>query len=145
MKYLLIAVSDMRSGVEKDLFEQYQKRLTRSLSVVELKQRNCPSSEAADILKYIIADDWVCALDERGQSVTSRELAQRIGDAEQAFKRVVFIIGGADGLTDDISARANFCLSFGKLTWPHLLVRGLLAEQLYRCQQIAVNHPYHRD
>jgi 23S rRNA (pseudouridine1915-N3)-methyltransferase len=145
MKYLLIAVSDMRNGVEKDLFEQYQKRLTRSLSVLELKQRNCPSSEAADILKHVAADDWVCALDEREKSISSRELAQRIGGAEQTFKRVVFIIGGADGLADDIRARANFCLSFGKLTWPHLLVRGLLVEQLYRCQQIAINHPYHRD
>ena len=145
MKYLLIAVADMRSGVEKDLFEQYQKRLTRSLAVVELKQRNFPNSEAVEILKYITQDDWVCALDERGVSITSRELAQRISDAEQTFKRVVFVIGGADGLADDIRRRANFCLSFGKLTWPHLLVRGLLAEQLYRCQQISVNHPYHRD
>ena len=145
MKYLLIAVADMRNGVEKDLFDQYQKRLTRSLSVIELKQRNCPLSEAADILKHITPDDWVCALDERGQSITSRELAQRIGDAEHTFKRLVFIIGGADGLADDVRKRANFCLSFGKLTWPHLLVRGLLAEQLYRCQQISVNHPYHRD
>ncbi|MES2252773.1 MAG: 23S rRNA (pseudouridine(1915)-N(3))-methyltransferase RlmH [Pseudomonadota bacterium] len=145
MKYVLIAVSDMRNGVEKDLFDQYQKRLTRSLTVIELKQRNCPPSEAADILKHITTDDWVCALDERGQSVTSREFAQRIGNAEQTFKRLIFIIGGADGLAPDVRARANFCLSFGKLTWPHLLVRGLLAEQLYRCQQIAVNHPYHRD
>ena len=145
MKYLLIAVSDMRNGVEKDLFDQYQKRLTRSLSVVELKQRNCPNSEASDILKHVSADDWVCALDERGKSVTSRELAQRISDAEQTFKRMVFVIGGADGLADEVRTRSNFCLSFCKLTWPHLLVRGLLAEQLYRCQQIAVNHPYHRD
>jgi 23S rRNA (pseudouridine1915-N3)-methyltransferase len=145
MKYLLIAVSDMRNGVEKDLFYQYQKRLTRSLSVVELKQRNCPDAEAIEILKHIMPDDWVCALDERGMSVTSRELAQRIGDAEQTFKRLVFVIGGADGLANDIRVRANFCLSFGKLTWPHLLVRGLLAEQLYRCQQISINHPYHRD
>ncbi len=135
----------MRNGVEKDLFYQYQKRLTRSLSVVELKQRNCPDAEAIEILKHIMPDDWVCALDERGMSVTSRELAQRIGDAEQTFKRLVFVIGGADGLANDIRVRANFCLSFGKLTWPHLLVRGLLAEQLYRCQQISINHPYHRD
>jgi len=145
MKYMLIAVSDMRNGVEKDLFDQYQKRLTRSLTVIELKQRNSPLSEAVDILKFITADDWVCALDERGQSVTSREFAQRIGSAEQTFKRLVFIIGGADGLAPDVRTRSNFCLSFGQLTWPHLLVRGLLAEQLYRCQQIAVNHPYHRD
>lgn len=145
MKYLLIAVSDMRSGVEKDLFQQYQKRLARSLSVIELKQRNCPASEAADILKQITVDDWVCALDERGRAVSSRQLAQEICEAEQNFKRLVFVIGGADGLGDSVRQRADFCLSFGKLTWPHLLVRGMLAEQLYRCQQIAVNHPYHRD
>lgn len=145
MKYLLIAVSDMRSGAEKDLFDQYQKRLTRSLSVIELKQRNCPRGEAADILKHINVDDWVCALDERGGSISSREFSGKINNAEQNFKRLVFIIGGADGLDDSVRQRADFCLSFGKLTWPHLLVRGMLAEQLYRCQQISVNHPYHRD
>ncbi|MDP3371517.1 MAG: 23S rRNA (pseudouridine(1915)-N(3))-methyltransferase RlmH [Candidatus Paracaedibacteraceae bacterium] len=145
MKYLLIAVSEMKAGIERDLFDQYKKRLSKPLSVVEIKQRNVPSIEAIDILKHITSDDWVCALDERGLTLASRELSDCICGAEQAFKRLVFVIGGADGLAPDIRVRANLCLSFGKMTWPHLLVRGLLAEQLYRCQQIAANHPYHRD
>jgi 23S rRNA (pseudouridine1915-N3)-methyltransferase len=145
MKYIIVAVSEMRAGVEKDVFDQYSKRLTRSMSVVELKQRNCPEIEAKEIEKHINTDDWVCVLDERGFSLSSRELSERISAAEQSYKRLVFIIGGADGLTEAIRKRANLCLSFGKLTWPHLLVRGMLVEQLYRCQQIATNHPYHRD
>lgn len=145
MKYLLIAVSEMKAGIEKELFDQYKKRLTKQLSVTEVKQRNVPVSEAVDILKHITAGDWVCVLDERGLTLSSRELANRLEIAEQTFKRLVFVIGGADGLAPEIRTRANLCLSFGKLTWPHMLVRGLLAEQLYRCQQIAANHPYHRD
>ena len=56
-----------------------------------------------------------------------------------------FLIGGADGLDDAVRARAELTLSFGRLTWPHLLARGMLAEQIYRCQQILAGHPYHRD
>ena len=145
MKYVLIAVAEMRGGVEKELFDQYKCRLSRPLTVVELKQRNSPEIEGIDILKHITPDDWVCALDERGMSVSSRDLTAAIADAEHRYKRLIFVIGGADGLAPAVRARANYILSFGKLTWPHLLVRGLLMEQLYRCQQIAINHPYHRD
>ena len=60
-------------------------------------------------------------------------------------QELVFVIGGADGLAEEIRAKAAFIMSFGRLTWPHLLVRGMLAEQLYRAQQIRAGHPYHRD
>ncbi len=145
MKYVLIAVAEMRGGVEKELFDQYRCRLSRPLTVIELKQRNSPEAESVEILKHIMPGDWVCALDERGLSVSSRDLTHIIADAEQHYKRLIFVIGGADGLAPVVRARANYMLSFGKLTWPHLLARGLLMEQLYRCQQIAINHPYHRD
>ncbi len=145
MKYVLIAVAEMRGGVEKELFDQYKCRLSRPLTIIELKQRNSPEAEGLDILKHIMPNDWVCVLDERGVSVSSRDLAGVIAEAEQSYKRLIFVIGGAEGLAPAVRARANYILSFGKLTWPHLLVRGLLTEQLYRCQQIAINHPYHRD
>ena len=145
MKHYLLAVAQVRNGVEKDLFDVYQKRLSRPLYVIELKQHNCPQKEAVDILKHISLDDWVCVLDESGVSISSRDLSKEIEKAEQKFKRLVYVIGGADGLTQEIRERSNLCLSLGKLTWPHLLVRGLLAEQLYRCEKIASGHPYHRD
>jgi 23S rRNA (pseudouridine1915-N3)-methyltransferase len=86
------------------------------------------------------------ALDERGKPWSSRELAERLaawrdrGDAILAFA-----IGGAEGLAPSVIERADAVVSLGAMTWPHLMVRGLLLEQLYRAQQILAGHPYHRD
>ena len=86
------------------------------------------------------------ALDERGQSLASAAFAERLqrwrGDG---VKTLAFVIGGADGLAQPTVQRANLVLSLGAMTWPHLLARILLLEQLYRAQQILNGHPYHRD
>lgn len=88
----------------------------------------------------------IVALDETGRNLTSREFAKRLSHwRDTGTNELVFIIGGADGLTDEIRNKATLVMSFGKSTWPHLLVRGMLAEQLYRAQQIHAGHPYHRD
>ncbi len=88
----------------------------------------------------------VVALDERGKALSSRELAKRIGGwRDEGRGCIAFLIGGADGLDNTVRARADLTLSFGRLTWPHLLARGMLAEQIYRAQQIIAGHPYHRD
>lgn len=86
------------------------------------------------------------ALDERGAAWSSAELAKRLavwGDTRN--RAVAFAIGGAGGLGSAVIERADAVLSLGKMTWPHLLVRGMLLEQLYRAQQILAGHPYHRD
>lgn len=145
MNYHLIAVSHLKLGPEKDLFDQYNKRLTRSIKTTEIKQLNAPEKEAQEILKHIQPNDWVCVLDERGKDLTSRELSLALDSAHTTSKKQIFIIGGADGLSDALRSRANLMIRFGKTTWPHLLVRSMLIEQLYRCQQILSNHPYHRD
>lgn len=86
------------------------------------------------------------ALDERGRPWTSRELADRLGQwRDQGTATSAFAIGGAEGLGRAVIERADAVLSLGAMTWPHLLVRGMLLEQLYRAQQILAGHPYHRD
>jgi 23S rRNA (pseudouridine1915-N3)-methyltransferase len=78
--------------------------------------------------------------------MSSRDFAAKIkGWQEQGLAHLVFLIGGADGVTDDVRKQADFSLGFGRLTWPHRLVRVMLLEQLYRAQQINAGHPYHRD
>jgi len=85
------------------------------------------------------------ALDERGTQWSSRALAERIAAwRDQGSPELAFAIGGADGLSETVRDRADVILSLGPMTWPHLLVRGMLLEQLYRAQQILAGHPYHR-
>ena len=85
------------------------------------------------------------ALDERGKSLTSPAFAQLMGRLrDEGESRVMFVIGGSDGLPGALRARARSVLSFGSQTWPHLLVRAMLAEQLYRAVTILSGHPYHR-
>lgn len=101
----------------------------------------------AELITAAIPDGaTIVALDETGRNLTSREFAKRLSHwRNTGTNELVFIIGGADGLTDEIRNKATLVMSFGKSTWPHLLVRGMLAEQLYRAQQIHAGHPYHRD
>lgn len=87
----------------------------------------------------------VVALDERGTSLASAALAKQLASWRDGGEaRVVFVIGGADGLPADVKAKAKLTLAFGAATWPHLLVRTMLAEQLYRAMTIISGHPYHR-
>ena len=91
-------------------------------------------------------DAVVVALDETGQALTSAEFAGRIGKwRDGGTKDICFVIGGADGLDKAVLERAQLTLSFGRLTWPHLLVRVLLVEQIFRAQSILQGHPYHRE
>lgn len=87
----------------------------------------------------------VVALDERGRSEASEAFATRLGRwRDDGVRTVGFIIGGADGLDDAVRKKADLVLSFGAFTWPHMLVRAMLAEQIYRAQSILAGHPYHR-
>ena len=85
------------------------------------------------------------ALDGRGKSLTSEGLAARLGHwRDDGVKDIAFLIGGADGLPRAVTETAHLTLSLGAMTWPHLLVRGMLCEQIYRAEQILRGHPYHR-
>jgi len=113
----------------------------RRLPPPELKAR-----EADLILAALPAGARLVALDERGRPWTSRELADRLASwRDTGVPALAFAIGGAEGLGASLLERADDVLSLGPMTWPHLLVRGMLLEQLYRAQQILAGHPYHRD
>ena len=88
----------------------------------------------------------VIMLDETGKQMTSRGFARQISDwQDKGMAQASFVIGGADGLTDALRARADVTLSLGQMTWPHMLARALLCEQIWRAISILTNHPYHRD
>ena len=101
----------------------------------EIEMREVKSLDAAELKGFVIA------LDERGENLSTTELAQKL----QNIPQVSFVIGEADGLSDAVRGRADLLLSFGKLTWPHKLVRVLLCEQIYRIWSVHSNHPYHRE
>ncbi|MCH2547523.1 MAG: 23S rRNA (pseudouridine(1915)-N(3))-methyltransferase RlmH [Alphaproteobacteria bacterium] len=140
------------NALSTQLFDEYIKRLPWTITVSELEEKKPLPNELrkqreADLLLGACTDTHrIIALDERGKDITSIQLAQKIGDWQQnGDSKFTFIIGGQDGLHPSIRQRADLVLSFGKLTWPHMLVRPLLAEQLYRVYTILTNHPYHRD
>jgi 23S rRNA (pseudouridine1915-N3)-methyltransferase len=155
MKFRILAVGRMKAGPEKALYEHYAARLRpaiamgeveekRPLSSAELKAREAELLLAA--LDEIKGKRVVIVLDEHGKTLASRELAHRLQRFEDdGAQEIVFLVGGADGHGDAVLKRADLKLSLGAMTWPHMLVRGMLAEQLYRAQAILSGHPYHRD
>jgi len=102
--------------------------------------------EADLLLNALPKGAAVVALDERGKSLSSIDFAHRIAAwRDDGMGDIAFLIGGADGLDESVRRRADLVLSLGPMTWPHLMVRAMLAEQLYRTQQILAGHPYHRE
>ena len=154
MQITVVAVGRARMGPEALLFEQYKSRMQSpfSLQLKEVEEKR-PIVRAerrkneAILLKACIADGaHLVALDEQGKSFSSRNFATMIESLQnQGVRDLVFIIGGAEGLDNTLKSQAHQTISFGMQTWPHLLVRGMLAEQLYRAQCIIGGHPYHRE
>ena len=141
---------------QEALVETYMKRLTWPCEIVELEAKKGISgaelmTAEADLIEKALntkghAKRVIMALDERGQNLPSRDFAKRIAAlGNQGYSELTFIIGGADGLAPAIRDRAGLLLSFGAMTWPHMMVRVLLMEQIYRAQTIIAGHPYHRD
>ena len=106
---------------------------------------NAWAGEAIVFDKKLKPTDYIVALDEGGKDIGSQTLATTLLKASQDFKRIVFLIGGADGLSDELRKRSHLILSFGRLTWPHMLARAMASEQIYRVHTILNNHPYHRE
>lgn len=153
MNIHIVAIGRARASPEAALYDHYAGRVTRwPISLIEKDLRGrtehnrLVDAEAELLQQAIPADAFVVALDERGRQYTSRAFADLLRDQQDDGRRdFVFLIGGAEGLAPVLRDRADKVLSLGQATWPHLLVRGLLAEQLYRAQQILFGHPYHRD
>lgn len=151
MNIQLLVVGRLRKGPHLDLFQDYLKRMDWTVSVHEIESKHkdqgkIHTDECTQILARINPQAYVIAMDERGKTLPSRKLAAKFQNLQnESRSNVQLIIGGADGLNDDIRGRADFLLSFGQQTWPHMLARVMLLEQIYRAQQILKNHPYHRD
>ena len=147
----IIAVGRSKPGAERDLLDDYRKRLPWTLDLIEVEEKrplDAPTlrqREAELLLAKAPDGAIIVALDQRGQALTSEALSERLaGWRDTGRARVCFLIGGATGHGDAVRERADFLFSLGNLTWPHMLVRVMLAEQLYRAWSIAANHPYHR-
>jgi len=152
MKVTIAAIGKFKSSPEKEIFTSYIKRIPWQVDLKELEAKKAlqgeqlKEAEAALLISAIPKSSRIIALDERGKNISSSELAGLISLWQgESTSSVAFIIGGADGLADEVRKKADFTLSFGKLTWPHMLVRAMLAEQVYRSYSIISNHPYHRE
>ena len=146
----LIAIGRLRGGPEVELFARYATRLRPALELTELPEAQGGSAteikrrEAASLLGALPAQARAIALDLGGQAPDSATLARLLDGWLAQPQPLCFLVGGAEGLDASVLARANHALSLGPLTWPHFLVRPMLAEQLYRARCISTGHPYHR-
>ncbi|MCL2469814.1 MAG: 23S rRNA (pseudouridine(1915)-N(3))-methyltransferase RlmH [Alphaproteobacteria bacterium] len=142
MKITLLTIGRLK-GAYAELCDEYVKRLTMPFAIKELAASN-KAAESQALLN--LCKGLIVLLDERGPDQTSRAFAQQLSQwQDQSIKDLVFIIGGADGVTEELKNKANHLLSLGQKTWPHKLARVMFLEQLYRAQQINAKHPYHRD
>ncbi len=145
----LIAVGRLRPGPEAELFARYNARLRPALTVTEVAEGRGAAAEmkrreAEALLAALPPAAFAIALDEGGATPDSAALSAMLERWLGLSRPVCFLIGGAEGLDTPVLARADAALSLGRLTWPHMLVRVLLAEQLFRARAIASGHPYHR-
>lgn len=151
MRLTIIAVGRHKTGPLKALQEFYAERIRWPLTIREIEERRklppaeLKAREADLILGALPKDAVLVALDARGKTLSSTDLAARFARWRDADASLAFVIGGADGLADSVVDKAKLVLSLGAMTWPHLLVRGMLLEQIYRAQQILAGHPYHRE
>ncbi|MGI9374397.1 MAG: 23S rRNA (pseudouridine(1915)-N(3))-methyltransferase RlmH [Hyphomicrobiales bacterium] len=160
MHISIFAIGRLKRAPEEDLVRDYTSRLTKhgrhvgisGASVREFAESNAStaeqrkSQEAKTLIASLPDKAKLIALDERGDNLTSQKFAGLVQNSlDNADRDLVFVIGGPDGLDDSIIRMASAKLSFGKLTWPHRLVRVMLSEQIYRAVTILVNHPYHRE
>ncbi len=152
----LIAVGRAKPGPHRDLFEHYAERLGHGLlgglRLKEVEERRplppqeLKRCEAELLLGARPKGARLVALDERGKTLASGDFAALLGRwRDDGVGDLAFAIGGADGLDASVREAAALTLALGPMTWPHLLTRALLAEQLYRAQSILTGHPYHRE
>lgn len=149
-------VGRLRAGPERELVSDYIDRFDKTgrgmglgpVTVTEVEDRKGGgmAAEAVLLRKALPGGAKLCVLDERGRVMTSPEFAGEMAKwRDTGCSDVAFVIGGADGIDPALRAEADFALSFGKMVWPHMLVRVMLSEQLYRAASILGGAPYHRE
>jgi 23S rRNA (pseudouridine1915-N3)-methyltransferase len=135
----IVARGRIGRGPEAELVDRYVRRLTWPVRLTELP-------DTGGRMPPVEGQTRIVMLDETGEMLGSRAFADRLGRwRDEAVRETRFLIGAADGFDDAERANADLLLSFGRATWPHLLARAMLAEQLWRAVSILANHPYHRE
>ncbi|MDY0028434.1 MAG: 23S rRNA (pseudouridine(1915)-N(3))-methyltransferase RlmH [Pseudobdellovibrionaceae bacterium] len=147
----LLVVGKVKKGPWKDLIEDYVQRLKWPVTITEIESKySDPKTQQEHeqrlILSKLDESSFVVVLDERGDGLRSLDFSQTIEKLrDTGIDKISFLIGGAEGFTDEVRSKANMLLSFGQQTWPHVMARVMLLEQIYRAQQISSGHPYHRE
>lgn len=155
MRIHLCAVGRLKAGPERALIDDYTRRFDRTgrhlglgpLTIVQVEDRKGGgmAAEGALLKRAVPAGARLCVMDERGTRLSSVEFAEKLSVwRDGGCQDLAFVIGGADGLDPSVREAADFSLSLGKMVWPHMLVRVMLSEQLYRAASILAGAPYHR-
>ena len=142
----IICVGKIKEKYLTDLINDYQKRINKyhKLEIIELKDSNI-NNEKEEILKHIKTSDYIISMCIEGKLLTTLELKDKIESLMlNGNSNITFIIGGSDGIHDEIKRQSNELISFSKLTFPHGLFRGILLEQIYRVFKIMNNETYHK-
>jgi len=147
---IVAAVGRAKDTPEATLARTYLRRLPWRARLVEVEERRRldagarRESEGRKLLAAVPTSAFLVCLDENGETLSSEDFAAALTKWQERADTIAFVIGGADGLDEAVRRRANAVLSLSRMTWPHLMVRAMLAEQLYRAFAIVSGHPYHR-
>ena len=158
MRLIVIAVGRLKQGPERELAERFRERFDdigrklgfRGLDIHEIAESRARDAatrmaeEAAAMSAHFSEKYGLIALDERGKSIDSAAFAGHLGRFRDAATDIIFVIGGADGLSPELRRKAQLVIAYGAATWPHQMVRVMLLEQIYRAATILAGHPYHR-
>lgn len=159
MKVTILSVGKVKEKFYRQAIEEFEKRLGRycKLEIIEVQDEKTPErasemeemqikeKEGQRLLKYIKEDAWVCVLAIEGKMLDSVELSQKLEQlGVRGISHMIFVIGGSLGLAEEVIKRADFKLSFSKMTFPHQLMRVILLEQIYRAYRIMQGEPYHK-
>jgi len=155
LKLRIISVGHKMPSWVETACAEYTKRMPReaTVEIIDIKPEKRAAGNSTENIQLIeakrileaVGKDFCIALDERGQEVTTLQLADKFKDWQASSRDVALIIGGADGLHTSVKQKADWLWGLSKLTLPHAMVRVLLVEQLYRAHSVITNHPYHRE
>lgn len=145
MKIRILAIGKLKRGPLTELVNEYRKRCQWFIEILEI-DHGPKATEAKDLMERITDEDYVILLDETGTGFSSQRFSEKLENLQNlGTSRVTFVIGGALGVEEIIKERADLILAFGEQTWPHMLTRVMLVEQIYRAEQILKGHPYHKE
>ena len=146
MRVRILAVGTRMPEWVTTAYEDYTRRMRKDMRV-DLEEIPVGRAKAVEEKRLLerVGDDYLVALDERGKSLTTLQLAKWLGERQQEGRNLTFVIGGPEGLGPAMLVKATLRWSLSALTFPHAMVRVILAEQLYRAHSVLQNHPYHRE